>query len=169
MRAKMPKGALLHAHLDATVDKGYLLKLALQEPFMHVRTSCVVTTANSTTAVPEFRAFQEAQPSQNASVTDPDYQAGDWIPLHQARELFSPVGPDGFDKWVLGAMSINSAEAYGTHNTVTKVGESSPDFLSSSELEDAPDMAEVSKYLQSYKCDFGRISCTLFCCLTVCV
>ncbi|KAN0140794.1 hypothetical protein V8E53_001238 [Lactarius tabidus] len=119
--SQMPKGALLHAHLDATVDKGYLLKLALQEPFMHVRTSCVVTTANSTTAVPEFRAFQEAQPSQNASVTDPDYQAGDWIPLHQARELFSPVGPDGFDKWVLGAMSINSAEAYGTHNTVTKI------------------------------------------------
>lgn len=125
MRAKMPKGALLHAHLDATVDKGYLLKLALQEPFMHVRTSCVVTTTNSTTAMPEFRAFKEAQLSQNASVTDPDYQADVWIPLHQARESFSPGGPDGFDKWVLGAMTINPAEAYGTHNAVAKVRESS--------------------------------------------
>lgn len=121
----MPKGALLHAHLDATVDKGYLLKLALQEPFMHVRTSGVVTTTNSKTAFPEFRAFREAQPSQNASVTDPDYQPDVWIPLHRARESFSPGGPDGFDKWVLGAMSINPAEAYGTHNTVTKVRESS--------------------------------------------
>jgi hypothetical protein len=66
-------------------------------------------------------------------------------------------------------MLLNPAEAYGTHNTVTKVRESSPDFLSSSEFEDASVMAEVSEYLQSYKCDFGHISCTLFCCLTVCV
>jgi adenosine deaminase CECR1 len=133
MRAKMPKGALLHAHIDATVNREYLLELALEEPSLHVRTSCVITTANSTTAVPEFRPFKEAQPSQNASVTDSDYPADSWIPLHQARESFSLGGPDGFDKWVLGAMIINPAEAYGTHNTVTKVRESNLDFLSSSE------------------------------------
>ncbi|KAH9165420.1 hypothetical protein EDB89DRAFT_2116089 [Lactarius sanguifluus] len=119
--SKMPKGALLHAHIDATVDKGYLLELALKEPFMHVRASCVVTAANSTTVVPEFRAFKEVQLSQSASVTDLDYPAGSWIPLRQARESFSPGGPDGFDKWVLGAMVINPAEAYGTHNSVTKI------------------------------------------------
>jgi len=119
--SKMPKGALLHAHIDATVDKEYLLELALKEPSLHVRTSCGITTANSTTAVPEFRAFKEAQPSQSASVTDPDYLADSWIPLHQARESFSLGGPNGFDKWVLGAMTINPAEAYGTHNTVTKI------------------------------------------------
>ncbi|KAH9010246.1 adenosine deaminase-related growth [Lactarius hengduanensis] len=119
--AKMPKGALLHAHIDATVDKGYLLELALKEPFMHVRAPCVVTAANSTTTVPEFRAFKGVQLSQSASVTDPDYPADSWIPLHQARESFSLGGPDGFDKWALGAMVINPAEAYGTHNTVTKI------------------------------------------------
>ncbi|KAH9001100.1 hypothetical protein EDB92DRAFT_1931707 [Lactarius akahatsu] len=90
----MPRGALLYAHIDTTVDKGYLLELALKEPFFHVRTSCVVTTAISTTAVTEFRA-----------------------PLHQARESFSLGGPDG---WVLGAMTINPAEAYGTHHIATR-------------------------------------------------
>lgn len=117
----MPKGALLHAHMDATVNKEYLLELALKEPSFHVRTSCVITTATSTTALPEFRPFKEVQLSQNASVTDPGYLAESWIPLYQARESFSLGGPNGFDKWVLGAMSINPAEAYGTHNTVTKV------------------------------------------------
>ena len=165
----MPKGALLHAHLDATVDKAYLLELALKEPFLHVRTSCVVTAANSTATVPEFRAFKEAQPCQSASVTDPGYPADGWIPLRQARESFSPGGPDAFDKWVLGAMTINPAEAYGTHNTVTKVRGSSPDFLHRLNLRDALDLAEVSEYLQSYKRDFGHISCTWFCYLTVCV
>ena len=40
-----------------------------------------------------------------------------------ARETFSPElgGPEGFDKWYVGATTINPAEAYGTHKTVTKV------------------------------------------------
>lgn len=81
----------------------------------------MVTTAISTTAVPEFRAFKETQLSQSASVTDPDYPANSWVLLHQARESFSLGGPDGFDTWVLDAMTINPAEAYGTHNIATKV------------------------------------------------
>ncbi|KAH9005332.1 hypothetical protein EDB86DRAFT_3062117 [Lactarius hatsudake] len=101
------QGALLHAHVDATVDKGYLLELALKAPFFHVRTSCAATTAISTAAVPEFRAFKEAQLSQSASVTDPEYPANSWIPLHQVRESFSLGGPDGFDIWVLDTMTIN--------------------------------------------------------------
>ena len=167
MTTKMPKGALLHAHLDATVDKEYILQLALKEPYMHARTSCVVTTANATTTVPEFRAFKEAQPCQSASVTDPDYPADYWIPLHQARESFSLGGPNGFDKWVLGAMSINPAEAYGTHNSVTKVRGSRPISFYHLNLKDASDMAEVFEYLQSYIRDFGHISCTRFSCLTL--
>lgn len=144
----MPKGALLHAHLDATVDNEYLWELALKEPSLHVRTSCVITTSNSTTTVPDFRAFKEAQLSQNASVTDPDYPADCWIPLHQARRSFSLGGPNGFDKWVLGAMTINPAEAYGTHNSVTKVHLVLISFRRLN-LKDASDMGEVSEYLQS--------------------
>ncbi|KAI0306408.1 adenosine deaminase-like growth [Multifurca ochricompacta] len=119
--SKMPKGALLHAHLDATVDKTYLLELALKEPLLHVRTPGVVTTTNLTATQPEFRAFKKGQSSQGISVTDTEYQANGWIPLHQAREFFAYGGAEGFDKWVLGAVSINPAEAYGTHNTVTKI------------------------------------------------
>jgi adenosine deaminase CECR1 len=118
---QMPKGALLHAHLDATVDKEYLLELALREPTIHVRTPRVVTTSNSTTTHPEFRPFKEAQLSQCASVTDAEYPGDSWVPLHQARASFALGGPKGFDQWVLGAMSINPAEAYGIHNTVAKV------------------------------------------------
>lgn len=118
---QMPKGALLHVHLDATVDKGYLLELALKEPSMHVRTPYVLTAANSTTTQPEFRPFKEVQSSQYASVTDVGYPGDTWVPLQQARSSFSHGGPEGFDQWVMGSMSINPAEAYGTHNTVTKV------------------------------------------------
>ena len=117
----MPKGALLHVHLEATVDKRYLLELAIKESNMHVRTPCVVTTTNWTTTVPEFRAFKEEQLSQFASVTDAEYPGNIWVPLHQARSSFALGGPEGFDQWVIGAMTINPAEAYGTHNIITKV------------------------------------------------
>jgi adenosine deaminase CECR1 len=117
----MPKGALLHVHLEATVDKRYLLELAIKESTMHVRTPCVVTTTNWTTTVPEFRAFKEKQLSQFASVTDAEYPGNIWVPLHQARSSFALGGPEGFDQWVIGAMTINPAEAYGTHNIITKV------------------------------------------------
>jgi len=117
----MPKGALLHAHLEGTVDKRYLLELALKEPSIHVRTPCVVTAGNSATTLPEFRPFKEAQSSQCASVTDAKYPGNSWLPLHQARGSFALGGPEGFDQWVVGSMSINPAEAYGTHNTVPKI------------------------------------------------
>jgi len=117
----MPKGGLLHVHLNATVDNGYLLELALKEPFMHIRTPHVVTAANSTTTQPEFRPFKEVQSSQYASVTDVGYPGDTWVPLQQARSSFTLGGPEGFDQWLMGSMSINPAEAYGTDDTVTKV------------------------------------------------
>lgn len=33
---KMPKGALLHAHMDAMVDFDYLFNVLLEEPGMHI-------------------------------------------------------------------------------------------------------------------------------------
>ncbi|KAI9458273.1 hypothetical protein F5148DRAFT_330562 [Russula earlei] len=128
--SKMPKGALLHIHLEATVDKKYLLKLALREPSLHVRTACVVTPGNLTTVLPEFRPFEEAQSSQCTSVTNAEYPANAWLPLYKARASFALGGPEGFDRWVLRAMSIDPAEVYDTHNNVPKIWQKFKDTFS---------------------------------------
>jgi adenosine deaminase CECR1 len=119
----MPKGALLHAHLDATVNVNVLLSLALQQPAIYV---CVPTPINASTiasTLPRFQALPQDQFSDGAGLTDPSYVANDWVSIRKARETFSPElgGPQGFDKWVLAALTINPNEAYKTHNTVTKV------------------------------------------------
>jgi adenosine deaminase CECR1 len=119
----MPKGALLHAHLDATVNVNVLLQLALQQPAIHV---CASTPINATTiasTLPMFKALPQDQFSGGAGLTDPSYVANDWVSLRKARETFSPElgGPQGFDNWVIAALTINPNEAYKTHNTVTKV------------------------------------------------
>lgn len=121
----MPKGALLHAHLDATVDVNFLLNRILEQEALYVRASVPLTTLSLTANVlPEFSPFpkSEVKLSPIQSLTDASYDGG-WIPVKVARDNFSPElgGPEGFDKWYVASTTINPAEAYGTHKTVAKV------------------------------------------------
>jgi adenosine deaminase CECR1 len=119
----MPKGALLHIHLDATVDANVLFRMALCYPLMHVRTQAVITSSNIVDALPEFMPLAAPEDSVDCSLTHQSYTPGAWVPLSVARERFDPAmgGPEGFDKWVIGSMTINPSEAHVTHNTITKV------------------------------------------------
>ena len=123
----MPKGGLLHAHLDATVDVNFLLNRVLEHEALYVRASSPLTLAAlspTPTVLPEFTPFpkSEVKLSANKSLTDASYDGG-WLPVNVARENFSPElgGPEGFDKWYVASTTINPAEAYGTHKTVAKV------------------------------------------------
>ncbi|KAI0311600.1 adenosine deaminase-like growth [Amylostereum chailletii] len=123
---KMPKGALLHAHLDATVHKTILMKLAYEHPEIHISAPEGVTLTNLSSNVPLLQVFSQPQFTGTASVSaNTGYQAGSWIPLSVARVSFDTAlgGPEGFDKWLYGTMTINPSEAYGTHNTVKKIWE----------------------------------------------
>jgi adenosine deaminase CECR1 len=119
----MPKGGLLHAHLDATVNAATLLKLALQQPAIHVRTKNTLNISTIASTLPEFRALSPDLFSDAFSLTDGSYVPNTWVSIKRSRENFAASlgGPEGFDKWVLNAMMINPSEAYGTHNTITKV------------------------------------------------
>lgn len=119
----MPKGALLHAHLDATVNAKFLLQLALKQPALHVRVPQALNPSNLSSTLPEFRALPREQFSDALSLTDDNYEPGTWVALQSARQRFdvSLGGPERFDSWVIDAMMINPTEAYDTHNTITKV------------------------------------------------
>ncbi|KAF9469287.1 hypothetical protein BDZ94DRAFT_1303779 [Collybia nuda] len=123
--SKMPKGALLHAHLDATVNSEFLLKLALQQPALHVKVPQTITLSNVDSILPEFRALPLDQYSNALSVTETSYEPGTWVSIQNARAAFDPSlgGPTGFDKWVIGALMINPTEAYNTHSTIAKIWE----------------------------------------------
>jgi len=121
--SKMPKGALLHAHLDATVNASFLLQLALQQPAIHVRASKFIDERSISSTLPEFRALSRDQFSDSASLTEVSYPSNEWVSIRKARESFDAElgGPHGFDKWVIGALTINPNEAYNIHNTVAKI------------------------------------------------
>ena len=146
----MPKGALLHAHLDATVNPETLLKLALEHPAIHMQVPEIVTAENIWTLCPTFKALSAAEYADGPGVTDQAYAPNTFVTIHKARNTFdtSLGGPEGFDNWVCSAMTINPAEAYGTHNTITKV---IPRCYSSSVCElttPIEDLEKVHKYLR---------------------
>lgn len=119
----MPKGGLLHAHLDATVNVDLLMGLALQYPRIHVRIPRRLTTSTISNTLPELSPIPVTTFAGNFSVSHAEYQPDTWVSLSVARDGFdaSLGGKEGFDKWIHDSMTINPAEAYGTHNTVTKV------------------------------------------------
>lgn len=119
----MPKGGLLHGHVDAMVDNAFLLKLGLSLPNMHISASAALTPSNIKTVLPAFLVLPPEQYSSGISLSDPAYKPGTWINAKHARDTFDDAlgGPNGFDAWVLGWMTINPNEAYHTHNSVLKV------------------------------------------------
>lgn len=118
----MPKGALLHAHIDATVDVRTLLRLAEKEPALHIRIPSNLTMDNHTTVIPEFLALPKHE-FVSGTIFGASYTPGTWIRLQDARSSFPKElgGEKGFDEWVIRSITINPTEAYVTHNTVEKV------------------------------------------------
>ncbi|KAH9928471.1 Metallo-dependent hydrolase [Epithele typhae] len=121
--SKMPKGGVLHVHLDATVDATTLLRIGLKYPAIHVRAPQRVTASSMLSTFPEFAPLPKSSWTSVASLTGPDYEPGTWVPLKSAMDVFDATlgGPEGFFKWACTGMTINPSEAYGTHNTTDKI------------------------------------------------
>lgn len=127
----MPKGALLHAHLDATVNTAVLLKIALKQPAMHVSVKTRLTAESLAVTLPQFGAQPPQDHLERNSITEESYGSDEWVHIAKARANFAPElgGPEGFDKWIIGAISINPQEAYETYNTHDLVIEKSESYI----------------------------------------
>lgn len=119
----MPKGALLHVHQYATVEASFLLKLALEQPAIHIRVPNVIDSSTIAVTLPDIRPIPKEQYMHSRGITDAAYIPNTWVDMHTARETFDPSlgGTEGFDQWIISAFVINPSEAYGTHNTPIKV------------------------------------------------
>lgn len=119
----MPKGALLHAHLDLTVGARTLLGIALRHPTIHISSPELITSANMAFIQPNLSPVPTNSITSVTSLTESTYHPDTWIPLTTARERFDPTlgGPDGFDRWLISKMTISSSDAYITHNNNIRV------------------------------------------------
>ena len=121
---QMPKGALLHAHLEATVDAASLLKMALEHRNLCIRAPVIMTKDMLSSTLPDFLALPVAGSYVSpVTITSPDYVPNTYVSAQKVRNEWPEIlgGPSGFDTWVIQALTINPREAYKTHNTTTKI------------------------------------------------
>lgn len=120
----MPKGALLHSHLDAMVSASVVLKYALEEPAIHVKIPNRLTKASLASTPPAFRGLKPSEYSDEVCLTSNLYNPGTWVQIKRARENFSDQlgGPEGFDAWVIDSLTILPGEAYEKYDSMSKVG-----------------------------------------------
>jgi adenosine deaminase CECR1 len=119
--SRMPKGALLHAHLDAMVDCDWLIEQVLAEKGLcllasealdneSVRQNCSIQIRYVKPPVTEGKKAGKAP-----TIWTSDYQTLTSVPITIAAETFPDGGCDGFRAWLMSRCVISQEESLDHH------------------------------------------------------
>jgi adenosine deaminase CECR1 len=118
---KMPKGTLLHCHLDATVDLDFVFDKLMTTPGMHIYCERPLDTP----AVVEKQLFgfiySKTSSTDSKSIWTSEYTPSALIPVNDAAAAFPNGGRAGFLKWVKDRSTITHDESLAHHGGVNDV------------------------------------------------
>ncbi|KAA8910272.1 hypothetical protein FN846DRAFT_554281 [Sphaerosporella brunnea] len=121
---QFPKGALLHAHLEAMVDTDWLLDRALETPGMHMYSEVPLTPENLETAMFDFQ-YSPTTPSSSASIFSSSYKSPTLISVSVAADSFpTPAGSntrDAFRAWFKSRTTITPEESMKQHEGINLI------------------------------------------------
>ena len=121
---KMPKGSLLHAHLDAMIDVDWLIDETLAEKGMCILAPAGLSTRSERETNPlEIRYFSDEEISSKRSPSIPgttsiwaaNYSPYTPIPIKEAARMF-PDDTTTFKKWLFSRCTISAAESLNHHH-----------------------------------------------------
>jgi adenosine deaminase CECR1 len=108
---RMPKGSLLHAHMDAMVDVDWLLEKALATEGMHLRAGEPLCTPAALETADISFAFAKYTPEADQQIWSPQYKPSTLVAVTAAAESFPNGGKSGFLAWLKGRCTITSHES----------------------------------------------------------
>ncbi|KAK3117160.1 hypothetical protein LTR53_001739 [Teratosphaeriaceae sp. CCFEE 6253] len=112
---KMPKGTLLHCHLEAMGDPGWLIEEALRVDGMCISSELPLHTDEARLLQPfTFSYVKPAKRQAATSIWTSDYQKSNHVPVETAAAAF-PGGREAFVDWVRSRVSITHEEALRHH------------------------------------------------------
>ncbi|RAL12644.1 Metallo-dependent hydrolase [Aspergillus homomorphus CBS 101889] len=116
--AAMPKGCLLHAHMEAMIDIDWMLDQALEIPGFCMSSPIPINPATTTELPPPFEFHY--RPGRSVACAIPsiwtaDYPPNELIPLGQVARTH-PGGISAFKSWAIVQMTITKDEALYHHH-----------------------------------------------------
>ncbi|POS80033.1 adenosine deaminase [Diaporthe helianthi] len=120
---RMPKGSVLHAHLDAIVDLDFVFETLLSEPGMHISApdARLGTTEARADAVVNFRFFAKEKNPTMSIWDDAGYKPGEFVPLAKAADSFPDGGRAGWIRWIKSKTTISETDAVEQHHGVDHI------------------------------------------------
>lgn len=122
---RMPKGALLHAHLDAMVDLNFLFDLLLSTPGMHIYCTTAITTAKELETSPvKFKFVKSCNykvGNRSPSIWSIQYIPNTPIPVTETADSFPDGGRPAFLAWLRSRCSITERESKEHYNGVNDI------------------------------------------------
>ncbi|KAJ5707774.1 hypothetical protein N7488_007575 [Penicillium malachiteum] len=120
---KMPKGSLLHAHIDAMFDIDFLLDQAFSTAGMHIAAPAPLLTPEDYETAPFMFRFssQSHSSSDQPAIWSENYEPSTLIPLQTAASSFPNGGEAAFRGWVKGRCMIMPEHSYHHHHGVDAI------------------------------------------------
>lgn len=118
---RMPKGALLHAHLDAMVDFDFLLRELLRTPGMHMSSDRSLSGPDARAdAEVQFR-FRKQETVDGPAPWSPEYKPGTLVLLTKVADEFPDGGREGFLSWLLSRCTLGTADSHEHHHGIDAI------------------------------------------------
>ncbi|KAL7937036.1 Metallo-dependent hydrolase [Trichoderma chlorosporum] len=119
---RMPKGSLLHAHMDAMVDFDFILDELLKTPGMHMSSDVPLTDHESREkSVVRFRF--RAKERVDGSIWDRNYEPGSFLLLTKVADEFPEGGRPGFLKWLKSRCTLSLVDSHEQHHGIDAIWE----------------------------------------------
>ncbi len=106
---KMPKGTLLHCHLEAMVDLDWALEEAFQTEGVCITADAPITN-EQTRRKGGFSFTYSKTAHSKTSVWTEEYKPNTPVPINAAADAFPDGGKKAFIEWVRSRVTITSAE-----------------------------------------------------------
>jgi adenosine deaminase CECR1 len=113
---KMPKGALLHCHLEAMGDLNWLIEQAFTTEGICITAGAPLDSAASLLKLPFiFRHVKLPNTADSKSIWTSSYTANEPIPIDMAAASFPDGGKEGFILWLKSRVTITRQESLDQH------------------------------------------------------
>lgn len=123
---RMPKGSLLHAHLDAMFDVGCLIDQVFATPGIHMSAPQPLATATDHEEAPFSFQYSSRSISESENVPaiwSTSYKPSTLIDIHKAASSFPNGGESGFREWLRKRCVIQPEHSYYHHHGVDAIWE----------------------------------------------